>query len=122
MISFFVAIGAFFRAIWRGFKDPEFRAIFITVVVLLAVGTLFYMRWEQWAWYDALLFCVATLTTIGYGDRVPTHPGTKIFTIIYIFIGIGVLVAFLSKIAGNMFTKKKESKDAEINAKQISPK
>ncbi len=122
MISFFLAIGAFFRSIWRGLKDREFRAIFITVVILFLVGTLFYMKWEGWPWYDALLFCVATLTTIGYGDKTPTHPGTKIFTIIYIFIGIGVMVAFLSKVAGNMFAAKKAQGKAEGEAKQDTAK
>jgi hypothetical protein len=36
---------------------------------------------------------VATLTTVGYGDLHPTSDGTRIFTIIYILTGLGVLVA-----------------------------
>jgi hypothetical protein len=31
-----------------------------------------------------------------YGDLTPTSDFSRIFTIIYIFIGLGVLVAFLS--------------------------
>jgi voltage-gated potassium channel len=120
MISFFLAIGAFFRGIWRGLKDPQFRAMFITVLALLLVGTLFYMRWEQWPWYNALYFCVATLTTIGYGDLVPTHPGTKIFTIFYIFIGIGILLAFINKVASSAFAARKaQAKPEEGNKKAM---
>ena len=39
-----------------------------------------------------------TLTTVGYWDLTPTSDYTRIFTIIYIFIGVGVLVAFLSSL------------------------
>jgi voltage-gated potassium channel len=117
MISFFLAIGAFFRSIWHGLKDREFRAMFFTVLILLVVGMLFYMKWEGWVWYDALLFCVTTLTTIGYGDRVPTHPGTKIFTIFYIFLGIGILLAFINKVAAHAFASRKQAVKPEEEVK-----
>ncbi len=122
MISFFLAIGAFFRAIWRGLKDREFRALFIMVVIILALGTLFYMRWEGWPWYDALLFCLVTLTTIGYGDPMPTHPGTKIFTIVYILIGIGIMVAFITKVASKMIASKKPQDKVQVESKQETKK
>ncbi len=113
MIAFFVTIWQFFRSIWRGLKDPEFRALLILVLVLLLVGTLFYMRWEHWTLIDALFFCVVTLTTIGYGDKIPTTPGTKLFTIFYIFIGIGILLAFIERVARNALIKPKQEKKEE---------
>lgn len=113
MIAFFVTIWQFIRSVIRGLKDKEFRALFILVVVLLLVGTLFYMRWEHWTLIDALFFCVVTLTTIGYGDKIPTTPGTKLFTIFYIFIGIGVLLAFIERVARNALTKPKQEKKEE---------
>jgi voltage-gated potassium channel len=118
MIAFFVTIGQFFRAIWRGLKDREFRALLILVVVILLVGTLFYMRWEHWTWIDALFFCVVTLTTIGYGDKIPTTPGTKLFTIFYIFLGIGILLAFIERVARNALLKPKQEKKED---KGIAP-
>jgi uncharacterized membrane protein YfcA len=110
MIAFFVTIWQFILAIWRGLKDREFRALLVLVVVLLLVGTLFYMRWEHWTWIDALLFCVVTLTTIGYGNITPTHTGTKLFTVFYIFIGIGILLAFIERVARNALTKRQPEK------------
>ncbi|MDX2478101.1 MAG: potassium channel family protein [Gammaproteobacteria bacterium] len=40
-----------------------------------------------------------TMTTIGYGDLTPTTDISKIFTVIYTFIGIGVFVSLAAKLA-----------------------
>jgi voltage-gated potassium channel len=114
MIAFFYTVWKFIQSVFRGLKDAEFRALLILVVVLLLVGTLFYMRWEHWTLIDALFFCVVTLTTIGYGDRIPTTPGSKLFTIFYIFIGIGILLAFIERVARNALTKPRQEKKEEI--------
>jgi len=68
------------------------------VFIVLAVGTLFYHFAEGWTWLDSLYFSIITLTTIGYGDLVPTTPLTKLFTIIYIFIGLGIIFGFVMQI------------------------
>jgi hypothetical protein len=95
----------FFRTVWSGLKEPEFRAIFLTVIGLLTVGTLFYSRMEGWGMLDALYFTVITLTTVGYGDLSPTLPITKIFTIVYIFLGLGVFSAFVLLLAERVSTQ-----------------
>lgn len=46
------------------------------------------------------------LATVGYGDLTPTTDYSRIFTIIYIFIGLGVLVLFLSAIAQQYMRQK----------------
>lgn len=98
MISFLITIGQFLRAIWRGLREPEFRALFTLVAILLLTGTLFYSRVEGWGWLDSFYFCVITLLTVGYGDLTPTHPSSKIFTIVYLFIGIGLLLGFVNTV------------------------
>jgi hypothetical protein len=44
---------------------------------------------------------VITLTTVGYGDLAPTTVPTKVFTIVYVLLGLGILVSFLSVVAGH---------------------
>ena len=77
--------------------------------VLVLTGTLFYWRFEDWTFVEALYFCVVTLTTVGYGDLAPTTAGTQIFTIVYILTGFGVLVALLTAVAQHYMTQKAES-------------
>ena len=69
--------------------------MFYWVLGILATGTWFYARVEHWRLLDALYFSVTTLTTVGLGDLYPRTDAGKIFTIFYIFIGLGVLSGFV---------------------------
>jgi len=99
MPAFIMVFIRFARALWNGLKETEFRALFVTVAALLVTGTFYYSRVEGWSRLDALYFTVITLTTVGYGDLSPTQPGSKIFTIVFIFIGLGVISTFIVLLA-----------------------
>jgi voltage-gated potassium channel len=95
-------------AVWR---DPETKALPVVVGILLVSGTIFYWSVEDWTLIQALYFSVVTLATVGYGDLTPTSDFSRIFTIIYIFIGLGVLVLFLSSLAQQYIRHKVELAD-----------
>jgi voltage-gated potassium channel len=46
-----------------------------------------------------LYFSVITLTTVGYGDFSPSTTAGNIFTMCYIFIGIGIFLGFVNAVA-----------------------
>lgn len=126
-IPFLFVLYQFFRRLWSLLKDPEFRGLLVFVVILLLAGMLFYHRVEGWSDLDALYFTVVTLTTIGYGDFTPHTPAGKIFTMIYILLGLGVLAVFISTIAEHTLEEQRQNaaaraaKRAQKSAEQKEP-
>ncbi len=97
-------ISLMIKVIIRGFReDREFRFLLVFIALLLVGSTIFYMLVEHWGFVDALYFSVMTITTIGYGDLVPTSSISKIFTIIFSFLSIGSFLSFAAKLAQMMF-------------------
>ncbi|MCJ7558874.1 MAG: potassium channel family protein [Gammaproteobacteria bacterium] len=102
MNSLILASIRLMRAIHHAYQDPEFRALLAIMLLLLMSGTIFYVNHEGWSYVDALYFCVTTMSTVGYGDLTPTSNISKIFTVIYTFISIGVFVGVAAKLANAM--------------------
>ena len=65
------------------------------ILGFLAIGATYFAYAEGWHWMDSLYFCVVTLLTVGYGDYVPTSAGAKVFTIVYILVGLSLVATSL---------------------------
>lgn len=79
-------------------NDRESRPVIFYALAMLLVGTFFYHWLEGWSYLDSLYFCVISLATIGYGDLTPTTPLAKLFTIVYVVNGIGILLSMFDRI------------------------
>jgi hypothetical protein len=99
MAAMLFVILSFTRGLRRSLADPEFRVIGLMVLLLLGLGTAFYSNVEGWTVLDSLYFSLITLTTVGYGDLAPRTAAGKIFTMVYILMGLGVIVTFAHRIA-----------------------
>lgn len=86
----------FTRVLRNAMQDPAFRSLTISVAVVLAVGTAIFRILEDWSVLDSIYFCVITLTTIGFGDFSPETTAGKIFTMFYVFVGLGFMMAFVT--------------------------
>lgn len=91
----------FINALRSAWKDEAARGLLYSVGILLLVGTLVYRAVEGWSWLDSLYFTVITLTTVGYGDFSPATPFGKVFTIVYVLLGLGLLASFISILASH---------------------
>jgi voltage-gated potassium channel len=108
VLSFLALLRHFARAFSGLMRDPETRSIPGVALALLLSGTLFYWQVEGWSLLDALYFSVTTLTTVGLGDLTPTTSASKLFTALYILVGIGVLVAFATAMGEQLLRTERE--------------
>ena len=101
MLSVVFATWRLLMALAVALKDPATRGLVVLSAAVLASGTAFYAIVEGWTVVDALYFSVTTLTTIGYGDLVPSTGGAKVFTIVYSLSGLGLMAALVTALAVN---------------------
>ena len=120
MIGLFVVFRQFWRAIRYAIRAPETQALIATTAVVIVGGSLFYMLVEGWSAIDALYFSVVTLATIGYGDLTPTQDISKVFTVFYVLIGIGLVASTVATLA-TAAVKADADRRAQARAKRGQP-
>ena len=108
MLSFFLTIMRFLRALRRAWRDGLFRASFYLTLLILLSGTMFYAGVEGLGWVDAFYLSAVTLTTLGYGDLHPVTDAGKIFTVVYLFSGMGIVVTCITRLARAMLDEPAE--------------
>lgn len=105
MFAFSIALFRFLKVLKVLIMEPEMRAGVSLLLFVLLLGTAFYHNVEGWGFLDAFYFCVTTLATVGFGDLSPQTSFGKVFTIIYIFLGMGLLVGIINVAATKRVTR-----------------
>ncbi len=80
-------------------RGGDFRVLVYLVVLLLLGGTVFYSIVEGWSPLDSFYFSATTLTTVGFGDLAPQTALGKIGTVLYLFVGLGIIGGFINAVA-----------------------
>ena len=104
---------------WK--EDEEFRALVHILNVLLLCSTILYSLVENWSIVNSIYFCIMTISTVGYGDFTPTTEFSKIYTVLFSILGIGIFVGIVSKLA-KAFTNKRLEKIHVKSKKNVSTK
>jgi len=65
------------------------RLSLILFFVILITGIIGFMVFEDLDIDDAIYMAVVTIATVGYGDIVPKTPAGRLFTCLFIIIGVG---------------------------------
>ncbi len=69
--------------------------LMFSAVALLALGTVVFRWLEDWSWVDSFYFSAVAVTTVGFGDLSPSTDGAKLFTVLYILLGISIFATAL---------------------------
>ncbi|WP_094606416.1 Glutathione-regulated potassium-efflux system protein KefC [Sporomusa silvacetica DSM 10669] len=62
----------------------------IFFIGILIVGIIGFMALENLSFYDATYLAVVTIATVGFGDIVPKTSAGRMFTCLFIIIGVGM--------------------------------
>ena len=67
------------------------RYIILGLALFLGIGTLWYHFMEGMKFIDAFYMAVITITTVGFREVKPLSPEGKLFTVFYLFLGLGFI-------------------------------
>lgn len=94
-----------------------FLSAAIMLIYLTSVGIYYFEHEAQpdkfSSVFDSIWWSVVTLTTVGYGDVYPITAGGKVFTIIILFIGLGI-VAIPTGLLASALTTAREQEQEEL--------
>jgi hypothetical protein len=85
-----------------------------SVIMLLIIGTIAYHNLEGWRYTDSFYFTGVTLATVGYGDFVPTHDISKIFTVFFAFAGVGIVLVTMTSFAESYFESRQKKSNETL--------
>lgn len=80
----------------------KFILFIAPLLLILFLGPIGYMLFENTSFFDGLYLTVITITTVGYGDIVPIHPEGRLFTVVLVFCGVGYVMYVFSQITEAM--------------------
>src|SRR5574342_831278 len=69
---------------------------------------------------DALWWCVATVTTVGYGDIIPVSNIGRVVALFYMFFGISMIAILLSVITNTFYKRRFETEERENREHDIN--
>lgn len=90
------------------------RQAIVSVILYISIGVFVYMtnvegfKWKStFKLVDALYFTIVSLCTIGYGDIVPCTTFTKVFTCLFLLIGVLFVDIMLNGLLTNVLDKQR---------------
>jgi voltage-gated potassium channel len=88
----------------------------LTIVIVISVGTFVSIvdGEEIPTVWDGIWWAASTVTTVGYGDIVPTQPAARIAGIFLMFTGIGLVSILTASIASALLAEDVEEEELHI--------
>ena len=99
-------------------------AIVSAIVVVLGASAIYFLEVDAentqiHSWLDAFWWASATATTVGYGDIVPVTETGRMIGIGMMYVGIGVIGAFISTVGAALIGAKMNKTGIADDTKSI---
>ena len=101
--------------------------LLVAAGIVIIAGTLIMYNLEKGAensqmttLLDAMWWCVATVTTVGYGDVVPVTSLGRIVALVYMFFGIILITTTLAVISNTFYKKRFEKEETEKKKQDLN--
>jgi hypothetical protein len=119
MVSALLMWRRFAAAMRVALRDEDFARILGAALLLIVVGTVTYTLGNGWSVVDGLYVAVATLTTSSILDPslTITDGWLKVFTALYVMVGIGILVEVLRRLGMGFIAARAELEAAKAAKK-----
>lgn len=99
----------------------EIFIAYSTLLGWMGIGTIVFHRLESWTWIQSFYFSVVTITTVGYGDFTPTNDISRLFTAIYILVGVSIGLVTLSLIGAEILRNRERRFVERMEKKRKRP-
>ncbi|NMD56230.1 MULTISPECIES: ion channel [Tsukamurella] len=89
-------------AIRTSWRDPSMRGAVLSLIVIVTAATVFYTLTERWSVIDSLFYAVSVGLPMGNGALSPTLTLSKIFTLVYAILVVGLFVTVGGSLASSI--------------------
>ncbi len=99
------------RTLYDIVRHPLFR-VFLGIAILVITGATLVSFFESdindqfGAMGDGIWWAIVTMTTVGYGDKVPVSTGGRVIGISIMFVGVALVSVFTATISSIFITRK----------------
>lgn len=115
LLSYFLALLVALLVAWRAFDRSSvagstlFALTSVAMLIMYATFGSYYLgadyRPRIGDLVTALYYAMVTMSTVGYGDIIPTTPEAKLFTVSIIVLGVAVFATSLTAVIAPMVSR-----------------
>ena len=86
----------------------------VAVGVVVVGGGVLYSVFEGWSLVQGVYFCTVTLSSVGYGDFIPSSELSRVLWLPFVCVGLGTVTVFLSALTDLLAARSKRGRMATV--------